>query len=142
MTDLVRINGDYGIGLPVELADGTRFIAPAMVPIDAAGAASSGGANGATNSVQLASNIPLAAGAASTPVSGVPGRVYVWDAQWTGTGSLVLEALGADGATYRTVATLAAPGTFAGEIRIGANATLRVRNSSANAYTAVSSVIS
>lgn len=38
MTDLVRINGDYGIGVPVTLADGSRFIAPAFVAINASGA--------------------------------------------------------------------------------------------------------
>lgn len=39
MTDLVRVTGDNTVGLPVNLADGTRFIAPAVVLINASGAA-------------------------------------------------------------------------------------------------------
>lgn len=37
MSDLVRINGDRSVGLPITLADGSRFIAPAMVLINATG---------------------------------------------------------------------------------------------------------
>ena len=48
MTDLVRINSDNGVGLPVTLADGSRYIIPAMVLVNLAGAPISvgGGANG------------------------------------------------------------------------------------------------
>lgn len=37
MTELVRITGGYSVGLPVALADGSRFIVPAVVLINAAG---------------------------------------------------------------------------------------------------------
>lgn len=38
MSSLVRINGDFGVGVPITLADGTQFIAPAVVITDATGA--------------------------------------------------------------------------------------------------------
>lgn len=90
--------------------------------------------------VALASNVAIGANTGTTPVTGVRGGVYVWDAQFTGTGPLVLQALGADGITWRNVATLNASSTFSGEVRIGANATLRLF--STTALTAVSSTIS
>lgn len=96
---------------------------------------------GAGGPYQLATNQTLATLTGSTPVTGVIGKVYVWDAQFTGT-SLVLQALGADNTTWRTIATLNASGTFAGEIRIGNNATIRVYNPNGTSDTAVSSSIS
>ena len=115
-------------------------------PTDASGNPVGSSANptytqAAQNSYQLANNIAsLAAQAGTTPVTGVKGGTYVWDAQFTGTGPLLLQALGSDGASWRTVATLNASGTFAGEVRIGANAQLRVFNS--HATVAVTSVYS
>jgi len=38
VTDLVRVNSDDVVGLPVTLADGTRFVIPAVVLINATGA--------------------------------------------------------------------------------------------------------
>ena len=38
MTDLVRISGGYSVGLPVNLADGSRFVVPAVVLLNASGA--------------------------------------------------------------------------------------------------------
>lgn len=37
MSDLVRVNSGTAVGLPVTLADGSRFIIPATVLINAAG---------------------------------------------------------------------------------------------------------
>lgn len=95
----------------------------------------------AQNTYTLASNVAsLAAQTGTTPVTGVKSGVYVWDAQFTGTGPLVLQSLGSDGVTWRTVASLDASGASAGGIRIGANAQVRVFNNHATA--AVTSVYS
>lgn len=88
----------------------------------------------------LASNATISANGNTNPVTGVKRGVYVWDAQFTGTGPLVLQSLGADGTSWRNVAQLSASGTLAGEVRIGANATLRLFSSTA--LTAVSSSLS
>lgn len=92
------------------------------------------------NTYTLANNVAVGANGNTTPVAGVRGGVYVWDAQWTGAATVKLQALGADGATWRDVASLAAPGTFAGEVRIGANASLRLNSSAA--ITALSATLS
>lgn len=103
------------------------------------------GAEAGQESYALANAVTLAAQGASAPIAGVRRGVYVWDAQWTGAGSLQLQSLGADGVTWRTVATLAAPGVLAGEVRVGANATLRLFNANAGggaSFTALSSTLS
>ena len=94
----------------------------------------------AQNSYPLASNQAISAGGSTTPVTNIVRGDYVWDAQFTGTGPLRLQSLGADGSTWRDVASLSASGTFAGEVRVGANA--QVRLASATALTAVSSSLS
>jgi hypothetical protein len=94
------------------------------------------------NTYVLASNATIPAASGSSPVTGVRGAVYVWDAQWAGSGTLALQALGADGLSWREVATLAGPGTFSGEVRIGANATLRLFNKNAGGGASFTSVYS
>ncbi len=49
MTDLVRINSDNGVGLPVTLADGSRYIIPAVVLITPTGALPAADASGNTS---------------------------------------------------------------------------------------------
>lgn len=95
---------------------------------------------GGAGSVVLASNMAIAAGGNTVAVPAIARGTYVWDATFTGTGPLRLQALGSDGTTWRDIATLSATGTLAGEVRTGANATLQL--ASANALTAVSSVLS
>lgn len=114
-------------------------------PTDASGNAQGSAANptvttASQDTYTLASNQAIAAGGNTTPVAGVKRGVYVWDAQFTGTGPLVLQSLGADGVSWRNVASLNASGTLAGEVRIGANANLRLFSSTA--LTAVSSSLS
>lgn len=46
MTDLQRIGSDNGVGLPVTLADGSRYIVPAFVLVNFAGAPVSAGSGG------------------------------------------------------------------------------------------------
>lgn len=46
MTDLVRVGSDNGVGLPVTLADGTRYVIPAFVLVNIAGAPVSAGSAG------------------------------------------------------------------------------------------------
>jgi len=79
----------------------------------------------------FAANIPLAANARTSSQGPIGRGVYLFDAQWTGTATVTLQALGSDGVTWRDVASLSAPGTFAGEIRIGAGAVLAVKSSAA-----------
>lgn len=89
----------------------------------------------------LASNVTLAAGASTTPVTGIAGASYVWAYQFGGTTpSLVLEALGPDGTNYQTVATVTASGTQG--IVLGSNSTVRLRNSGANSITGLYSSLS
>lgn len=88
----------------------------------------------------LASNQAIAAAGTTTPVTGIKRNVYVWDAQFTGAGTLSLQSLGSDGATWRTVATMTSSGALAGEVRVGANASMRLQASAA--FTAVSSSLS
>lgn len=101
---------------------------------------SSGNASGGA-SYTLASNQTVAATTGTTPITGVQRGNYVWDAQFTGT-SIKLQALGADGVTWRDVATLSASGTFAGEIRFGANAQVRLYNPNGTSDTGVYSSLS
>ena len=88
----------------------------------------------------LANNVAIGANTGTAPVARVARGVYLWDAQFAGAGPLKLQALGADGATWRDVASLNASGAFAGEIRIGAGASLRLF--SATALTGVYAVVS
>ena len=92
-------------------------------------------------SYTLASNQTVAATSGTAPVLNVQRGNYVWDAQFTGT-SIKLQSLGADGVTWRDVATLSASGTFAGEIRFGANAQVRLYNPNATPDTGVYSSLS
>lgn len=95
------------------------------------------GANGVALQGQSYTLYPggtLAASTAATAVTGVAGGSYVWSYQFGGTTpSLVLESLGPDGVTYQTIATVTASGTQG--VVIGNNATVRVRNGTANAIT-------
>jgi len=95
----------------------------------------------AQTSYTLASNQAVAATSGTAPVLNVLRGNYVWDAQFTGT-SIKLQSLGADGVTWRDVATLSASGTFAGEIRFGANAQVRLYNPNATPDTGVYSSLS
>lgn len=83
---------------------------------------------------QLASNITVAANAGTTSTAAVRGGSYIFDAQFTGT-SIVLQALGADGTTYRNVATLSASGSTG--VVLGANSTVRLYNPNGAADTGV-----
>jgi hypothetical protein len=96
-------------------------------------------ANAGGNVYQLATNatIPATTGTAST--TGVQGGSYLWDVQFTGT-SVVLQALGSDGTTWRNVATATTSGTVG--VVIGQNATLRLYNPNGTADTGVYSSIS
>lgn len=96
--------------------------------------------SGAGAVYQLATNQNLASGAFTTPVAGIAKGNYIWDVSFTGAGTIKLQSLGADGSTWRDVASMTAPGTFAGEIAIGGNATVRLLAGAA--FTAVSSSIS
>ena len=82
----------------------------------------------------------MAANTGTAPIGGVAARVYIWEAQFTGTGPLKLQSLSSDKVTWRDVASLSSAGIFQGEIRIGANAVLRLI--STTALTSVSSNIS
>jgi len=58
VTDLVRINSDDGVGLPVTLADGSRWIIPAFVQITSAGdLVGSAGVGGAGTDLDTQGNI-------------------------------------------------------------------------------------
>lgn len=85
---------------------------------------------------QAGSSAAPTAGSVTTPVAGLAGGSYLWDAQFTGT-SVVLQALGADGVTWRDVATRTTSGTTG--VVIGQGATVRIYNPNASAVTAVSS---
>lgn len=85
-----------------------------------------------------AANSTLAASASGVAVPNVKGGSYIWAYQLGGTSpSLVLESLGPDGATYQTIATVTASGTQG--VVIGSNATVRLRNGTANPITGLSS---
>ena len=107
-----------------------------VVSLEDASGNASGGA-----SYSLASNQTIAATSGTTPVTGVQRGNYVWDAQFAGT-SIKLQSLGSDGVTWRDVATLSASGTFAGEIRFGANAQVRLYNPNGTSDTGVYSSLS
>jgi hypothetical protein len=92
-------------------------------------------------SYSLASNATITATSGTTPVTGIAKGNYVWNAVFTGT-SVKLQSLGADGATWFDVATLSASGTFAGEIRFGANSQVRLYNPNGTSDTGVYSSIS
>lgn len=87
----------------------------------------------------LASNETLAGSASRSPVtSGIAGGSYIWAYQFAGTTpSLILESLGPDGVNYQTIATVTASG--AQGVVIGSNATVRLRNGTANPITGLSS---
>ncbi|WP_257541217.1 hypothetical protein [Sphingobium sp. CFD-1] len=101
----------------------------------------SGQSDGTSASYTLAGNQTLAATTGATPITGVRKGNYTWAAQFTGT-SVKLQALGPDGATWLDVATLSAPGIFAGEIRIGANAQLRIYNPNGTSVSGIYSSLS
>lgn len=82
----------------------------------------------------------LAANERTTSKGPMPRGVFIFDAQWTGSATVTLQSLGADGVTWRDVCALTAPGTFGGEIRIGAGAVLAIKTSAA--ITAFSASIS
>lgn len=82
-------------------------------------------AQGASKTYTLASNITVANAGASTPVAGIQGGSYIFDAQFTGT-SIKLQSLGADGATWRDVTTLNASGSVG--VVLGQGASVRLQN--------------
>lgn len=94
---------------------------------------------GAQSYVLCKSGITLAATSGSTPVYNIDGGNYSWDVQFTGT-SVKLQQLGADGATWRDIATATVAGITA--VVLGQNAAVRLYNPNATNDTAVSSTIS
>lgn len=84
----------------------------------------------------LASNETIPANSAGSVVVRVQRGDYVFDAQFNGT-SLVLQSLGADGATWRNVSTLNASGTAPSRIGFGQDTQVRVYNPNGAALTNV-----
>ncbi len=82
----------------------------------------------------LANNISLAAGAASTAITAVAAGSYIFEAIFTGS-DLQLQRLGPDGATWINAGTLATSGSVG--VVLAANDTLRLRNASAAAMSAI-----
>jgi hypothetical protein len=80
----------------------------------------------------LASNITLAAGAASTQITAVAAGSYIFEAVFTGA-DLQLQRLGPDGLTWINAGTLAASGSVG--VVLAANDTLRLRNNSGGSIT-------
>lgn len=124
--------------LPTVLSAANRPIeATPVVSVDAAGRP----AGAAASAVYLASNVTLAAGATSQPVTNLPAGTYIFGAQFSGTSpSLVLEYLGPDGTNYLTLATLTVSGSQG--VVLGSNTTLRLRNSGANSITSLYAIVS
>lgn len=52
MTNLVKVNGDIVVGIPVTMADGARFVAPAFTQVDSTGTEVSFGAGATAQQVQ------------------------------------------------------------------------------------------
>ena len=136
VNDVFRPNVDYTLASQVTspVSAKTAFI-PSYVAVTSAGSPVD------TLSYTLATNQTIAATSGTTPVTVTSRGTYVWDAQFTGT-SVVLQSLGADGVTWRDVATLSASGTYAGEIRIGSNAQVRLYNPNGTSDTGVYSSLS
>jgi hypothetical protein len=108
---------------------GQQQVAEPVVQVDASGLTLG-------QTYTLASNVAsLASGASTTPVTGLQGGSYIFDAQFAGTSpSLKLQVLGSDGTTWRDVgAALTAPGSAS--VVIGGNASVRLLNAGANAIT-------
>jgi len=95
----------------------------------------------AQTSYTLATNATITATTGTTPVTSIAKGNYVWNAVFTGT-SVKLQSLGADGSTWFDVATLSASGIFAGEIRLGSNAQIRLYNPNGTSDTGVYSSLS
>lgn len=128
----------------IDPATGLEYRAGA--PTDANGNAQGSAANptitlASQTSYALATNATIAATSGTIPVTGVQRGNYVWNAVFAGT-SVKLQSLGADGVTWFDVATLSASGTFAGEIRFGANSQVRLYNPNGTSDTGVYSSIS
>jgi hypothetical protein len=156
MADLTRINGDYAVGAVATLADGTRFVVPAMALVDAAGNTAGSSSNPIrTASAQMAYQLAgtpqgagasLANGSNTSPVA-VPGGSYIWSYQFSGTTTLTLQVLGPDGVTW-TNFTPAATATATGQqgVVLGNNPNnvpnVRILNSGANPATALFSALS
>lgn len=83
---------------------------------------------------QLASNQPVTSNSGSTPVTKINGGSYIFDAQFTGT-SIQLQTLGADGTTWRTLATLNSSGSTG--VVLGGNSTARLYNPNGTNLTGV-----
>lgn len=88
-----------------------------------------------TSTYQLASNQALAATTGTTPVTGVNGGSYVFDAQFTGT-SIQLQSLGSDGTTWRNVGTALTASGSTGVV-LGQGATVRLYNPNGTGLTGV-----
>lgn len=109
-----------------------RTVVPGFVPLSANGQVAGTSGNPTIvqdNQVnyQLATATSLANGANTTPVTGVLSGAYVWNVVGTFSGgsTVILEALGSDGATYQTVDTATAPGSRG--VTMGSNATVRLK---------------
>lgn len=92
---------------------------------------------------QLATSLAsLASGGTTGDTAGIAGGSYIWAYQLGGTSpSLVLEALGPDGSTWITIATVTATGQQG--VVLGNAARVRLRNGSgSNAITGLSSSLS
>ena len=90
---------------------------------------------------QLATNQTLASAGTTTPVTAILGDSYVWNVVGTFSGgsTVSLQALGSDGATYQTIATVSASGNTG--VVLGNNASVRLLGAVAST-TALSSSIS
>ena len=138
------ITGMARAGYAVTLDTGRSGSVRMMTPVDAAGNAVA--TSPATYLLAGSPLASLAAGATTQPVTIPAGQSasYGWATTMTGTSpSLAIEALGADGTTYFTVATITAPGTMPVVIFTGSGgATVRLRNTGANPITALTSSLS
>jgi len=100
--------------------------------------------NEASASYPLATNATLASGANTAPVTVTSSASYGWAYIFGGTTpSLALQALGPDGTTWQTIATVSASGAQGIVIFAGAaGAQIRLLNTGANSITGLSSTLS
>ena len=91
--------------------------------------------------VNLAINLPLAAGEATTPMTLTRSRVYGIDVQFAGTSpSLTVEKLAADGTTWTPVVAAYTTSPNGGPVNVFAGAggaQVRLKNTGANPLTGV-----
>jgi len=88
------------------------------------------------SSVQMASNMTLAATTGSATNVGIVSAGYIFSAIFTGAASVALQALGPDAVTWTTVATLTGSGNNVG-VALGSNAAVRLYNPNATSLTSL-----